>query len=89
MKIGLHLPKLSHEIKMAYFLRHGVYTENIQLSAYFNCAYDQVQQFNLLSRRAKPKSHSLTIPLLVIKIFSGFTSLWMHWNNVHITFMYF
>jgi len=36
---------------------------------------------NLLNILANPKSQSLTWPCLVIRMFSGFTSLWMHWKT--------
>ena len=31
--------------------------------------------------RAKPKSHSLTTPSFDMRMFSGFTSLWMIWGG--------
>lgn len=35
---------------------------------------------DLLRMRAKPKSQSLMTPVLVRRMFSGFTSRWMHCN---------
>ena len=60
------------------------YYPNCCLLFYFNVLmwnqgkYGKCGSDDLLNNLAKPKSHNLTWPPLVIKIFSGFTSLCIH-----------
>jgi len=39
----------------------------------------------LLKIRANPKSQSFMTPCLVIRMFSGLTSRWMHYKKQHIS----
>ena len=49
------------------------------------CSNLSVSKVNSLKILANPKSQSFITPSLVIRMFSGFTSLWTHWKRTQKT----